>query len=167
MPRALPLVALTLSLLPQHAAVAACYDRVGGAQKRFVLDGAEAHDTKTRLVWQRCSLGTTWNAGACEGETAFVTLDEAKRRAAAAGGGWRVSSGPELQSIIDRSCGAPVVDTSVFPDIRPDEDGAADYWTTSPAGAANLVYFFDFMSGEADAHSRGFHLAVRLVKDDR
>jgi hypothetical protein len=31
-------------------------------------------------------------------------------------------------------------------------------------GAANLVYFFDFMTGAADGHTRGFQLAVRLVK---
>jgi len=166
MPRALPLAALTLWLLTVHAAPAACYDQANGVQRRFTLNGAEALDTKTGLIWHRCSLGTTWNgARGCEGETAFVNLDEAKRRAAAEGVGWRVPSGPELQSIIDRSCGAPVVDPAVFPDIRPDDDGAADYWTTSPVGAANLVYFFDFMSGDADAHSRGFHLAVRLVRD--
>jgi hypothetical protein len=55
----------------------------------------------------------------------------------------------------------------VFPDIRPDEDGAAEYWTTNPVGAVNLFYFFDFMTGAADGHSRGFYLAVRLVKTGR
>jgi len=166
--RALPLVVLAIMLSSMNATLADCYDRVGGSQRRFVLNGAEAFDTRTGLIWQRCSVGTAWDgARDCRGEMAFVTLDQAKRLASAAGSGWRVPSGPELESIIDRSCGNPVIDTAVFPDISPDEDGAANYWTTNPLGAANLVYFFNFMTGQADAHSRGFHLAVRLVRDGR
>jgi hypothetical protein len=75
-----------------------------------------------------------------------------------------VPSGPELQSIVDPACGSPVVDLNVFPDIRKDEDGEADYWTTNPVGIANLFYYFDFMSGRPDGHTRGFQLAIRLVR---
>jgi hypothetical protein len=78
-----------------------------------------------------------------------------------------VPCGPELESIVDIGCGSPVVDAPVFPDIRASEEGTAEYWTTNPAGAANLFYFFDFMTGTADGHSRGFQLAVRLVKAAR
>jgi hypothetical protein len=162
------LLTAVLSLMPASGSIAACYDRTDGSQRRFVLNGGEAFDIKTGLTWKRCSVGTMWDgARHCRGETSFVTLDEAKRLASAAGSGWRVPSGPELESIIDRGCGSPVVDKAVFPDIRPDEDGAADYWTTNAVGAANLIYFFDFMTGRADGHSRGFHLAVRLVRDGR
>jgi uncharacterized protein DUF1566 len=97
----------------------------------------------------------------------FVSLDAATQRATAAGADWHVPSGPELESIIDTGCGTPVVDAKVFPDIRADDDGAAEYWTTNPVGAANLFYFFDFMTGTADGHSRGFRLTVRLVKAKR
>jgi hypothetical protein len=96
-----------------------------------------------------------------------VALDEANTKAQELGGNWRVPSGPELESIIDRSCGSPVVDVSVFPDLRTDEDGEVDYWTTSPVGMANLYYFFDFINGQADGHTRGFHLAVRLVRNEK
>jgi hypothetical protein len=96
-----------------------------------------------------------------------VDLDEAIKRVEKLGGKWRVPSGPELESIIDRSCGSPVVDVSVFPDIQQNEDGEADYWTTNPVGMANLYYFFDFMSGQADGHTRGFQLAVRLVRSEQ
>jgi hypothetical protein len=87
-----------------------------------------------------------------------VGLDEAMKSAQKLGGLWRAPSGPELESIIDRSCGSPVVDVSVFPDIQKDEDGEADYWTTNSVGMADLYYFFDFMSGQADGHTRGFQL---------
>jgi hypothetical protein len=166
--RALALIVPAIVLWSMNATLADCYDRAGGSQRRFVLNGAEAFDTRTSLIWQRCSVGTVWDGTRdCQGEIAFVTLDQAKRLALAAGSGRRVPSDPELESIIDRGCGNPVVDKTVFPDIRPDEDGAANYWTTNAVGAAGLVYFFDFITGQADAHSRGFHLAVRLVRDGR
>jgi hypothetical protein len=49
-----------LCVAPTAEAVAACYDRADGMQRRFILDGGEAHDTKTSLTWKRCSLGMTW-----------------------------------------------------------------------------------------------------------
>jgi hypothetical protein len=158
---------LTLGLfILSHPPASACYDRSGlPAQKRFILKGDEAFDRKTGLTWKRCSLGTRADgAGRCVGEKAFVNLDQAMRSAKAEGDGWHVPSGPELESLIDTSCGSPVVDASVFPDIRADDDGNAEYWTTNEVGAANLIYYFDFMTGRADGHSRGFQLAVRLVK---
>jgi hypothetical protein len=160
---------LTLGLVILGRPATACYDRSDrSAQKRFILKGDEAFDNKTGLTWKRCSLGTKSNGGhGCAGEKAFVTLDQALRSAEAVGDGWHVPSGPELESLIDVSCGNPVVDTSVFPDIRPDDEGAAEYWTTNEVGAANLIYYFDFMTGRADGHSRGFQLAVRLVKKEK
>jgi uncharacterized protein DUF1566 len=163
--RAVLLLTLGLVVL-SHPSVAACYDRSGlPAQKRFILNGDEAFDSKTGLIWKRCSLGTMADGGrGCAGEKAFVNFDQALRSAKAEGDGWHVPSGPELESLIDVSCGNPVVDASVFPDIRPDDEGAAEYWTTNEVGVANLIYYFDFMTGRADGHTRGFQLAVRLVK---
>ena len=166
--RAVLLLTLALVLL-NHPSAAACYDRSGpSGQKRFVLKSGEAFDSKTGLTWKRCSLGTRPDGtGRCAGEKIFVNLDQALRSAKAEGDGWHVPSGPELESLIDVSCGNPVVDVSVFPDIRPDADGSAEYWTTNEVGTANLIYYFDFMTGRADGHSRGFQLAVRLVKKEK
>jgi hypothetical protein len=157
---------LMLGLVILNHSAAACYDRSGtSGQKRFTLNGDEAFDSKTGLTWKRCSLGTKADGRrGCAGAKAFVNFDQALRSAKAEGDGWHVPSGPELESLIDISCGNPVVDVSVFPDIRPDIEGAAEYWTTNEVGAANLIYYFDFMTGRADGHSRGFQLAVRLVK---
>jgi len=160
------ILAAALSFLAAKEA-AACYDWTGPkAQTRFVLHEEEALDTKTGLIWKRCSMGLTWEIGhGCVGRITTVGLDDAVRRAKEEGAEWRVPAGPELESIVDPTCGSPVVDGNVFPDIRKDEDGEADYWTTNPVGMANLFYFFDFMSGRADGHSRGFRLAVRLVRN--
>jgi hypothetical protein len=158
-----------LVIVTVRESMADCYGRTDGRpQTRFILRGPEAFDTKTGLTWQRCSLGMTWDGKrACVGEIMSPGLDEATKKAEMLGGKWRVPSGPELETIVDRSCGSPVVDVSVFPDIQKDEDGEADYWTTNPVGMANLYYFFDFMNGQADGHTRGFQLAVRLVRNER
>lgn len=161
------MLAALLVIMTASESMADCYGRTAGRpQTRFILRGSEAIDTKTGLIWQRCSLGMTWDdKRGCVGEIMSLGLDEATKKAEMLGGQWRVPSGPELESIVDRSCGSPVVDPTVFPDIAKDEDGEADYWTTNPVGMANLYYFFDFMSGEADGHTRGFQLAVRLVRN--
>jgi hypothetical protein len=160
--------ALALALIALAHPVAACYDGpTAHGPKRFIVKGDEALDSKTGLTWKRCSLGMRMEKGRCVGEQAYLGLDQAVLLAKAEGNGWRVPSGPELESLIDVSCGSPVVDVSIFPDIVPDDEGAANYWTTNEVGAANLVYYFDFMTGRPDGHSRGFQLAVRLVRNGK
>jgi hypothetical protein len=161
---------LVLALAALCHPAAACHDGASPrGQKRFIVKGDDAFDSKTGLTWKRCSLGTKLGIRAdrgnpCAGEKAFVNLDRAVLLAKAEGNGWHVPSGPELESLVDVTCGSPVVDVSVFPDIEPDDEGTANYWTTNEVGAANLIYYFDFMTGRADGHSRGFQLAVRLVR---
>lgn len=141
---------------------AGCYDTgSNGAAPRFRVTAGEALDTRTGLIWQRCSLGTSWKGAGCAGEIAYVGLDEA---IAAVSDGWRVPSGPELESIVQLGCGSPVVDQSVFPDIRPDVEGRAKYWTTNPVGTLDLYWNFDFVDGQPDGNTRGIRLAVRFVR---
>lgn len=160
------LVAGALTMASISPVMAGCYDAdASGRQQRFELAGGEARDKASGLIWQRCSVGATWNGnGKCVGQTAYLGLDEAK---AAAIDGWRVPSGAELQGIVDVDCGSPVVDPNVFPDIRPDDEGHAKYWTTSPFGALDLYWNFDFIDGLADGNSRGIQLAVRLVRSPK
>ena len=166
MAKASALLVLAFAVVFARSAVASCYDRdASGRPVRFQLRGGEAFDTRTGLTWRRCSAGTSWNdRRGCEGETAYVGLDDAMRIAASLGGGWRVPSGPELESLIDFDCGRPVVDTTVFPDVRPTEEGMAKYWTTNPVGVIDLYYNFDLIDGHADGNTRGMQLAVKFVR---
>jgi hypothetical protein len=155
-------IALVAMLAASGALAAGCYDTdLGECTPRFRLAGGEAHDGRTGLVWQRCSLGKIWNGSGCAGEISYLGLDEA---IAAAQGGWRVPSGPELESLVQLGCGSPVVDQSIFPDIRPDVEGRAKYWTTNPVGTLDLYWNFDFIDGQPDGNTRGIRLAVRLVR---
>ena len=51
-----------------------------------------------------------------------------------------------------------------LPDIRPDVEGRAKYWTTNPVGTLDLYWNFDFVDGQPDGNTRGILLAVRLVR---
>lgn len=155
-------LSIAATLMAPSALSAGCYDtNAKDATPRFRVTGGEARDERTGLIWQRCSLGTSWNGITCTGEISYLDLDEA---IAAAKDGWRVPSGPELESIVQLSCGSPVVDPSVFPDIRPDVEGHAKYWTTHPVGTLDLYWNFDFIDGQPDGNTRGIRLAVRLVR---
>jgi hypothetical protein len=155
------LILATMLAMPVPG-LAGCYDRdARGQQTRFRVVGGEAHDLRSGLIWQRCSVGTKWDGkNGCVGQITYLGLDAA---IAAATDGWRVPSGPELESIVDLDCGSPVVDPFVFPDIRPDEEGHAKYWTTNPVGTLDLYWNFDFVDGHPDGNSKGIELMVRLV----
>jgi hypothetical protein len=154
---------VSVSVLPSKAE---CYGRkVGERQTRFKVTEGEVEDTTTGLIWKRCSFGTEWKGkGGCVGQVAYLGLNEAIHSAA---DGWHVPTGPELESLVDVGCGTPVVDQSVFPDIRPDDEGHAKYWTTNAMGAAGLYWNFDFIDGQPDANSRGVQLAVRFARKKR
>lgn len=167
---AISFVTLLVCFTISNEADGACSRQPGGAA-RFTLKGNEASDSRTGLIWQRCSLGKTFNPRQdCSGEPRLMSLQEARKAAENAGSGWRLPTVGELTNLIDRQCGRPPVDVKAFPDLR-DGGGVRDnsdddriYWTSSEAGIAGLIYYVDFTTGDVDAHSRGFSLAVRLVR---
>lgn len=133
--------------------------------------GGEARDTRTDLIWQRCSLGMTWSRRqGCTGEPTAMSFTEAKKAALATGAGWHVPTLDELHSLIDKRCGTPPVDLKAFPDLRAGGNEPAHseddktYWTSSEVGMARLVYYIDFTTGDVDGHSQGYALLVRLVR---
>jgi hypothetical protein len=61
-------------------------------------NGSMILDTKTNLVWQRCSVGQTWNKlKGCIGESTIFTFDQVKKLGKK--NGWRVPTIRELQSL--------------------------------------------------------------------
>ena len=160
---------ILVSLLASSSVFAACNeDAVKPSEaSRFVLNAGEAYDQQTKLTWSRCSAGTRWTEGAgCAGEVALLRLDEAKQFAQEMGGGWRLPSIVELHSIVEPQCANPALDATVFPGVTHFEEGAP-YWSdTHFEEMPSLIYFIDFVDGAVDAHSEGFALAVRLVRDE-
>lgn len=130
------------------------------ADSRYVISGDEVYDKQTDLTWKRCSVGMRWKEGmGCVGVQKTFTFEEAQKQA---GGGWRVPSRDELETLIDRNKNRePYIDVDAFPDMT--RKGAQMlYWSSTPTDSfAWLVYFND---GHAYNLSRIGNLAVRLVR---
>ena len=65
---------------------------------RYVIhtEGSMVLDKTTNLVWQRCSVGQTWNGNTCIGEAKRFTFDQVQQLSQ---DGWRVPTICELQSL--------------------------------------------------------------------
>lgn len=91
------------------------------APQRFLINGPEATDTVTGLVWRRCSESLTWSGTDCTsvpGSKRFTwreALVQARSVAQATGVPWRLANAKELMSLVDHS-GANfwAIDSNVF-----------------------------------------------------
>ncbi|MGE4371661.1 MAG: DUF1566 domain-containing protein [Xanthobacter sp.] len=151
-----------LSLLCARA-VLACETPAGVG---FSVQGDEVTDRKTGLTWKRCALGMTWHAAnkSCTGEPDMLNQQQAGEATARLGPGWRVPTGPELETLARDSCAGPKIDTTIFPAIPASDNGeGAKFWTTT-AFVPGMFYYFEFLEGYADAHSAGYRLSVLPVR---
>lgn len=162
---ALLAAALALAGAP-GAAVAACSkSRLPDGKPRFELKAGEATDRTTGLVWRRCSLGSEWVNGKCEGARADVDHEEA---AAAAKSPWRLPTARELSALIDTDCGRPAIDQTVFPDVTASADeGIEEFWTSTRGGINEMMVVVDLADGYGDIRSPGFKRSARLVRPAR
>ena len=131
-------------------------------------------DIRTKLQWQRCSLGQTWNGATCAGEATKYQWDEARRAASA---GWRLPTKDELASLIYCSSGEPAywkptsaactgaysrptIWSAAFPHTP-----ANWFWSSSPdASSAYSAWSVDFYVGSVGNGSKGYAYYVRLVR---
>jgi hypothetical protein len=157
---------VALAFLAPTMAQADCYaERRGAGSGHYALKDGVVYDPRTNLSWARCSFGRQWAGVGCDGEPKRVTFDKARAAAEAAGDGWRLPTIRELASLIDRTCGAPAIDKVAFPDIAPNDEGKASYWSSSPAPEIpGMIYVVDFSDGDVDMHSTGLWLNLRLVR---
>jgi hypothetical protein len=127
----------------------------------FSTDGAEVTDSKTGLVWQRCSAGQVWSAGTatCTGTAAAYT-HEAALGYAQSQTGWRLPNVKELSSITDKTRSIPAIDVTVFPATPSNW-----FWTSTPyAGDASVAWGVDFNDGCVNYYFRFYSGLVRLVR---
>ena len=136
------------------------------ADARFVVsaDGQEVLDTKTSLVWRRCTEGTAWDGKACKGKATKFKFADAKKQAEAAapvsGKAWRLPTKDELLTIVIKQKKKPMTDMEAFPGTP-----SSLYWAKRPGYDDNLTgWMIDFGSGKGFGGS-GSKEAVRLVRD--
>ena len=139
---------------------------IAAAGSSFALNRDEVMDRARGLTWKRCAVGMRWDAetDTCSGEPRGLTLDEALAYAEREGDGWRVPTGPELETLYTETCEGPKIDTNAFPNITASDFGEGATFWSSTEGMPGMFYFFEVTNGYFDMHSKGYHLSVLLVK---
>jgi hypothetical protein len=97
---------------------ARCVRRTATAVDRYTVQAATVLDTKTKLVWQRDVSATPLAWSDARTYCTDLALD---------GGGWRLPSVGELQTVVDETRSGPAVDPKAFPSTPSDY-----FWTSSP-----------------------------------
>ncbi len=96
---------------------ARCVRRAATPADRYTVDTATVLDTKTKLAWQRDVSATPRSWDDAHSYCGDLALD---------GGGWRLPSVSELQTLVDETRSGPAVDPKAFPSTPSDY-----FWTSS------------------------------------
>lgn len=124
---------------------------------RYHVDAGEVHDTRTGLIWQRCSVGQRWSETlGCVGVIKQLSWEDAMKQS---NEGWQLPSKEELSTLLEAACGSPALDERAFPDM---ELVKLWYWTRSRDGA--LAWYVAFGGGSARSGGPLALNSVRLVR---
>jgi hypothetical protein len=120
-------------------------------------------DSKTGLMWAKCSEGLSGSDCATGGATTptwQVALDLANASFLAGYSDWRLPNVNELHSIVEVQCYDPSINLSVFPNTP-----VSNYWSSSPYAAdLNASWEVIFSRGDSYSHLRNTGGHVRLVR---
>jgi hypothetical protein len=123
-------------------------------------DGAEILDKKTKLIWQRCSLGQVWDGGSCTGTATHYAWQQAIEAAKISTGGWSLPDAHELRSLLERSCNNPSINATIFPNTP-----NTGFWSSTSAKNNNSHawnVYFSYGNGYYD--SKNDRYSVHLVR---
>lgn len=143
--------------------------------QRFTLNGDEVTDKRTRLVWQRCSVGQSWSQelGTCTGIASVLKRKEAEALAKVINAssvsngedtatvmGWRLPNAMELEGLADKGCQGPAIDLKAFP-ATPSQW----FWTSMPhEGDPDDAWGIHFYNAYSSHYLRYSDVYVRLVR---
>lgn len=147
------------------AAWAACNPalKVVIAADRYQINADNTvRDKLTDLIWMRCPAGYNWNAAelVCTGEGSLFSWVAALEYAAAAGAGWRLPNTKELESLVQRDCFDPAVETSVFSSLQ-----LGYHWTSTAALEGSGAWALNMRNGGLTVTDKTNLYSVRLVRD--
>lgn len=155
-----------LTLFSSLSAQAACRSDipVSAVDSRYEIlatsNGSEIRDKLTGLIWQRCSVGQTWNGNSCDGSATLHSWTDALLQVESYGSSWRLPNIKELQGLRETSCIDPAINTRFFPDTERHQ-----YWSSSPnTSNGNNAWFVEFSSGATSNYSKSNGSYVRAVR---
>lgn len=135
-------------------------------------------DSKTGLVWKKCSEGQNWNSGTngCDGSVNNnynwqSALQQAKNVNNASGGenfgkvDWRVPNIKELFSIVELKCKEPSINILVFPSATMMAWGWSSSLYISDGRYARTVYFINGSDDHKKKSDTSYNF-VRLVRSE-
>ena len=126
-------------------------------------------DTKTGLMWKRCSEGQAWNGSTCSDTSESVTyftwqgaLQQAQAINSTGGfagqSDWRVPNPKELTSLVEEQCFEPAINITVFPATY-----TSLFWSSSPSAYdGNFAWYV--ADDEVFWSLKSASLRVRLVR---
>lgn len=129
-----------------------------------VDDCAVVVDRNTHLMWQRCSLGQTWDGATCSGRAVKLGWADAARQQGQQCGfdDWQLPDVADLEGLVTEGS-IPSIDSSAFPNTPP-----ASFWTASPsASSPQQAWFVNFGRGNAHHMYKDSRFHVRLVRPAR
>jgi hypothetical protein len=152
------------------------------AINRYKIFDGFVKDSKTGLIWTRCSLGQKWNGATCQGTaTKYIWDDIVTRHFSFAGyNDWRLPTIAELKTLLYCSSGKPnqwnessspcdgdyakpTLINKAFPNVASD----AVFWSSSAnEDNPSTVWVADFFTGVNRYDYRRNLFAVRLVRND-
>lgn len=137
------------------------------------VDGQTVTDTRTGLMWKRCSQGQNWDGNTCSGSGGTFIWDNALASAEASTFAgyedWRLPNIKELESLTEPCRDTPSINDTVFPGTM-----NGRYWSASPRFYPDNgngypkkdAWYVNFIGGYVQALDRtaGYH--VRLVRGE-
>ncbi len=162
----LTIPALVVLIASTHAHAACNISARIAPDSRYELigDGAEVKDKQTGLIWQRCSIGQSFNGNTCTGNAIAVDWKYALQTAKSTNK-WRLPNIKELDSLVELACYEPSINENIFPNTK-----MSYYLSSSPSAVANVgsAWMVSFADGNNSYYKNtktgGF---VRLVRSEQ
>lgn len=152
-------IILSTALFPVMANAQLCNNAISLStpSAQFQVSDDEVLDYRSNLIWQRCSVGQSWDGTSCSGASDSLSWAQAL---SAGTGDWRLPNIKELLSIVEVSCASPSINESIFPNTA-----ELFFWTSSPYVNNNQAWLVSFTDGNDEGGDKASGGAVRLVRD--
>lgn len=124
-------------------------------------NGTVTHQ-KTGLMWQRCSIGQTWNGASCTGSALTMSYNSALTQTSTLAGysDWRLPTLSELKTIVEYKSYSPAINSTLFPNTSTDY-----FWSASVyAGNSISAWMIGFEYGTDFNTYKSDNYKARLVR---